>query len=89
MTDFPEIMSIWTPDYVRDFPNIVCENGAMAAARIETLEAENARLREALEWYGEQARLCRLVHREGDAGRHALNADGGSRARAALKGEGR
>lgn len=35
---------------------------------------------EALEWYGEQARLARLIHSEGDAGRHALAADGGKRA---------
>ena len=41
-------------------------------------------VREALEWYGEQARLVRLVHREGDAARHALDADGGKRAREAL-----
>ena len=40
---------------------------------------------EALKWYGEQARLCRLIHSEGDAGRHALSADGGKRANAALK----
>lgn len=39
-------------------------------------------LLKALEWYGEQARLARLIHSEGDAGRHALADDGGSRARA-------
>jgi hypothetical protein len=37
-----------------------------------------------LKWYGEQARLARLIHSEGDAGRHALAADGGKRAAAAL-----
>lgn len=47
-------------------------------------DARIARLRGALEWYGEQAMLCRLIHREGDAGRHALNDDCGKRARAAL-----
>mgnify|MGYP001809902684 CR=1 FL=1 len=52
--------------------------------RAEAAEAEVARLREALEWYGEQARLARLIHSEGDAGRQALDADGGKRARAAL-----
>jgi hypothetical protein len=63
--------------------------------RIEELEAslsksearknaEITRLRTELEWYGEQARLCRLIHSEGDKGRHALSADGGNRARAAL-----
>jgi len=39
---------------------------------------------EALRWYAEQARLCRLIHSEGDAGRNALAADGGQRARDAL-----
>lgn len=39
---------------------------------------------EALEWYAEQSRLCRLIHSEGDAGRDALQADGGKKARAAL-----
>lgn len=49
----------------------------MTADRITALE-------EALTWYAEQARLCRLIHSEGDAGRNALAADGGERARAAL-----
>ncbi len=43
-----------------------------------------AGLQEALKWYGEQARLCRLIHSGGDAGRRALDADGGERARKAL-----
>ena len=47
-------------------------------ARIKALE-------EALAWYGKQARLARLIHREGDAGRHALAADGGKRARVLTK----
>jgi hypothetical protein len=50
-------------------------------------EAERDRLREVLGWYGEQARLARLTRREGDEGRHALAADGGKKARAALQGE--
>ena len=41
-------------------------------------------LEDALEWYAEQARLCRLIHSEGDAGRQSLSDDGGKRARAAL-----
>lgn len=48
------------------------------------LLAERDRLRKALEWYAEQARLCRLVHSEGDSGRNALANDGGAIARAAL-----
>lgn len=55
-----------------------------AASRIAELEADNAMLCDALAWYGEQARLCRLVHSEGDAGRQALDADGGKRAQVAL-----
>lgn len=46
---------------------------AAMAARITQLEA-------ALAWYAEQARLARLIHSEGDAGRAALAADGGTRA---------
>lgn len=45
-------------------------------------------VREALEWYGEQARLCRLIHTGGDAGRAALADDGGKRARAAVAQQG-
>jgi len=41
-------------------------------------------LRTALEWYGEQARLARLIHSGGDPGRHALAEDGGKRAAAIL-----
>lgn len=52
--------------------------------RAMAAEAEVGRLRGALEWYGEQARLCRLAHSGGDAGRHALQADGGKRARSVL-----
>lgn len=40
---------------------------------------------ETLQWYQEQARLCRLIHSEGDEGRNALANDGGNRAKAALK----
>jgi uncharacterized small protein (DUF1192 family) len=49
------------------------------------LRAENERLRTALEWYGEQARLAKLIHAEGDLGRHRLAKDGGDRALAALE----
>jgi len=57
------------------------ECGAMKAIRASS---PSPAVREALEWYGEQARLARLIHSEGDAGRHALAEDGGKRARAAL-----
>lgn len=55
-----------------------------ALTRLAAAEAQVVALREALAWYGEQARLARLIHSEGDAGRHALQADGGKRARTAL-----
>lgn len=55
---------------------------------LDAKDAEIERLRTALAWYGEQARLCGLIHSEGDAGRHMLSADGGTLARAALNGEG-
>lgn len=67
----------------------------LAEARDESFErstqllkalVEIGRLRDALKWYGEQARLSRLIHCEGDARRHALSNDGGKKARAALKG---
>ena len=51
---------------------------------LDAARAENERLRKELTWYGEQSRLARIIHSEGDAGRHALQADGGNRARAAL-----
>jgi hypothetical protein len=48
------------------------------------LSADVKELKAALEWYGEQARLARLIHSEGDSGRHALADDGGKRARAII-----
>lgn len=40
---------------------------------------------EALEWYETHVRDCRKITKDGDAARHALDKDGGERARAALK----
>ena len=54
------------------------------AERVAAMEKRVAELETELAWYGEQARLCRLIHSEGDAGRNALAADGGKRARNAL-----
>ena len=62
------------------------ETVAAWLARDKAQRAEIERLREALAWYGEQARLCRLVHSAGDLGRRSLDADGGVRARDALDG---
>ena len=56
----------------------------MLVKRAEAAEAKLAKAVEALKWYGEQSRLCRLVHSGGDTGRHALADDGGKRARDVL-----
>jgi hypothetical protein len=55
---------------------------AMQAAR-PTVGDEQL-LREALEWYAEQAEGCRKIGSIGDPSRQALDDDGGKRARAAL-----
>lgn len=60
---------------------------APVRAAFEALRERVAVLEEALDWYGEQARLARLIHSEGDLGRWALAEDGGKRARNALKRE--
>lgn len=60
-------------------------NAATPSDELTQAQADIAQLREALEWYGEQARLARLIHSGGDVGRNNLGADGGKRARAALK----
>jgi cell division protein FtsB len=80
-----------------DWPKLARERLARAEkaeAEIAALKAENERLRtnretleRALVWYGENARLARIFHSEGDAGRTALADDGGKRARAALEGK--
>lgn len=59
------------------------ERASLVAER-DAAHARAERLEGALSWYGEQVRLCRLIHSGGDAGRHALADDGGKRARAAL-----
>ena len=64
-----------------------CDPQTIAELCIETLSlrARVKVLEEALRWYGEQARLAKLIHAEGDLGRHRLAKDGGERARAALQ----
>jgi hypothetical protein len=54
---------------------------------ITRLTAEVEMLRAALKWYAEQAEGCRKLGSIGDPFRHALDADGGKRARAALSGD--
>lgn len=64
---------------------LACEVRDLRAALSPSAAAcECEALRTELTWYGEQARLARLIHSEGDAGRNALAADGGKRARQAL-----
>lgn len=66
----------------------MADNGLpVTSADVRRLVAEKKALREALEWYGENARLARLIHSDGDKGRFALAEDGGERARAALRSE--
>lgn len=72
----------WVPNMLgfRSSPLVPASALTSSQARIEALERE-------LEWYGEQAAGCRKVTSEGDAARHALDADGGKRARSTLKGD--
>jgi hypothetical protein len=53
---------------------------------IDAMQDKIDRLCEVVEWYGEQSRLARLIHSEGDAGRNALASDGGKKARSVLEG---
>jgi hypothetical protein len=62
----------------------LCQNAQAPCGWSIILNSEIAELRSVLEWYGEQARLCRLITSEGNIGRRALDADGGQRARTAL-----
>jgi hypothetical protein len=62
----------------------IAATGRAWSADRTRLEATVREMREALEWYGENARLCRLIHGEGDKGRNALSDDGGKRACAVI-----
>lgn len=81
------------PEADRQAENVVAEYSKLhERTRVsESIAAELRekveRLRKALEWYGEQARLARLIHSGGDKGRHALAEDGGRRARSELEGQ--
>lgn len=77
----------WCQSKLDDCDEDGCGEKAVEYVRADLAQPvadEVARLKAALEWYGEQSRLARITHSEGDAGRHALQADGGNRARAAL-----
>lgn len=83
-----EVLDATDMDMIRSGDRLGPKLGAKVARileGIEELRGERGKLREALEWYGENARLCRLIHSEGDTGRNALAKDGGNRAREALK----
>jgi hypothetical protein len=88
MTDAPE--TIWaTPETKSDAGMVSDAYKGMPYAteytRTDISQARIAQLEGVVKWYGEQARLARLIHSEGDEGRHAINMEGGSRSRAALK----
>ena len=76
----------WRKEYraVQSMNDLLRAANAKMIAERDAQAQENARLKAALEWYGAQARLCRLIHSEGNIGRHAIQEDGGKRARAAL-----
>lgn len=92
MSDLPE--RIWVDDerpeggmcYVYEVPTAGVLQWATPYVRADLSTSPEVvkELVEALRWYGEQARLARLIHSEGDAGRHAIDADGGKRARAVI-----
>lgn len=65
-----------------------CAENCMAAARIEALEKDNARLREALAWYAIGGHyVSNSVYMGGGRGPSPADNDGGFRARAALEGK--
>lgn len=81
-------MSTRLPDGKRQFVGGWSEDASRDRVtkfvRADIAERERAELVEVLRWYGENARLARLIHSEGDIGRHAISSDGGKRARALL-----
>lgn len=60
------------------------ENGTVYDDELSKEKARVAELKAVLEWYGEQAAGCPKITQEGDLCRHALDRDGGARARAVL-----
>jgi hypothetical protein len=58
-----------------------------ASKEMVRLTAEVEKLKAALKWYAEQVEGCRKLGSIGDSFRHALDADGGKRARAELSGD--
>lgn len=65
----------------------VSEYMAHWEGRTEKAEARIADLEASLEWYAAHVADCRKLGRDGDVARGKLDRDGGSKARAALKGE--
>lgn len=79
-------------DDQKNFPGATEADGVCIGEHVgDTIVAELAtalaKAREALEWYSKQVRDCRKITSEGEDARHALEADGGQRARAALTSE--
>lgn len=76
----PDLAALIATGYLHEYTRTDIHQAALD--RIAELEGE-------LGWYGEQALLARLIHSEGDIGRHSLAEDGGKRARDVLaKGDG-
>lgn len=68
---------------LKRWEEMVRENSPLLA-KLSVAEAQVATLREALEWYADQAKDCRKLTSEGEKARNALDRDGGTKARAAL-----
>lgn len=72
-------------------PDAPTDAGALSSTAVGDSDAggdwrQNAgAMREALEWYAEQVASCRKIGSAGDSFRHALDADGGKRALAAIR----
>lgn len=69
------------------YPPMLVESLLAALTALSEAQEKRGELEEALGWYGEQSRLCRLIHSAGDVGRNALSRDGGQRARLLLGSE--
>lgn len=79
-TDDPKVAEEW-----RGIFSTVIEYRRAPVASSPATGGDDKAMREALEWYEQQARDCRKITMEGDTARVALDKDGGARARAALE----
>lgn len=75
--------AVWSS--INDEPPANARLIALMRNSLPTLIEAVKRQGKALEWYETHVRDCRKITKDGDAARHALDKDGGERARAALK----